>query len=158
MSDTISEGYKSDDIAPSWADRHKEERRNCRVDKMSGSTLVLLAELEEVLLEVDESPSGAEIVSECTRIMKMLLEKNRAYGDSAINPTRCFSKASAIEQINVRLDDKISRLMSAQPDETEDVELDLIGYLVLKQVAIQQQEKENVRSKAKDAANGFGDS
>jgi len=76
------------------------------------------------------------IVEECDRIKVMLLQKNRKYGDSAIHPVRCFSRASPIEQINIRLDDKISRLMSGQEDEDEDVEDDLMGYLVLKRVAL----------------------
>lgn len=71
----------------------------------------------------------------CDEIKNILLEKNRKYGDSALNPKRVFSKASPIEQINVRIDDKISRIMSAQDDDTEDAELDLIGYLILKRVA-----------------------
>lgn len=74
------------------------------------------------------------IISECDRIKEILLEKNRKYGDSAIYPVRIFSQASNIEQINVRIDDKISRIMSAQDDEDEDVETDLIGYLLLKRV------------------------
>lgn len=65
----------------------------------------------------------------------MLLQKNRKYGNSAIDPVRVFSKADAIEQINVRIDDKLSRIQAAQSDEDEDVEKDLIGYLVLKRVA-----------------------
>ena len=71
----------------------------------------------------------------CDEVKNILLEKNRKYGDSALNPKRVFSKASPIEQINVRIDDKISRIMSAQDDDTEDAELDLIGYLILKRVA-----------------------
>ena len=75
------------------------------------------------------------ISAECKRIEEMLLEKNRKYGDSAINPIRMFSKASATEQIRVRLDDKLSRLKNIQADDSEDVILDLIGYLVLMRVA-----------------------
>jgi hypothetical protein len=52
-----------------------------------------------------------------------------------LSPVRVFSKASAVEQINVRLDDKLSRLMSGQLDDTEDVELDLVGYILLKRIA-----------------------
>ena len=74
------------------------------------------------------------IRDECQKIMDKLLEKNRKYGDSAIKPVRVFSKADPAEQINVRLDDKISRIMSGQADEDEDVEFDLIGYLILKRV------------------------
>ena len=74
------------------------------------------------------------IRDECKQIAEALIEKNRKYGDSAINPVRIFSKADPAEQINVRLDDKISRIMSGQADEDEDVEFDLIGYLILKRV------------------------
>lgn len=72
----------------------------------------------------------------CNEIKDLLLSKNRKYGDSALNPTRIFSKANNLEQINVRIDDKLSRIASRQNDEDEDVELDLIGYLILKQVAL----------------------
>lgn len=84
---------------------------------------------------VPEPESQGLIREECNHIMTVLLNKNRKYGDSAIHPRRLFSKADAIEQINVRLDDKISRLESGQADEDEDVELDIIGYLMLKRVA-----------------------
>ena len=75
------------------------------------------------------------IAEECDNIKEILLEKNRKYGDSAINPCRIFSKADPLEQINVRLDDKLSRIMSGQDDEDEDPELDIIGYLILKRIA-----------------------
>ncbi|TAN59638.1 hypothetical protein EPN18_10065 [bacterium] len=71
----------------------------------------------------------------CDGIKKMLLTKNRLYGNSALNPQRVFSKADTMEQLNVRIDDKISRIKSGQMDDTEDAELDLIGYLILKRVA-----------------------
>jgi len=76
-----------------------------------------------------------EIVEECNAIAEMLCEKNRKYGDSALNPVRVFSRCDALEQINVRIDDKLSRLRSAQSDDTEDAEMDLIGYLILKRIA-----------------------
>lgn len=47
-------------------------------------------------------------------ITKMLIEKNRKYGDSALKPQRIFSKASAVEQIKVRIDDKLSRMKSTK--------------------------------------------
>ena len=82
------------------------------------------------------TPTTADLIaSECDAIKEMLLSKNRKYGDSAIKPKRVFSKASAVEQILVRIDDKLSRIESAQDDEDEDVEKDLIGYLVLLRVA-----------------------
>jgi len=62
----------------------------------------------------------------------MLIDKHKAYGDSAFKPVRVFSKADALEQINVRIDDKISRLCKGNPNDQEDTVLDLIGYLILR--------------------------
>lgn len=70
----------------------------------------------------------------CDEVKDMLLQKNAAYGDSALQPLRIFSSASPIEQINVRIDDKLSRLARGSAA-GEDTELDLIGYLILKRVA-----------------------
>ena len=75
------------------------------------------------------------IIEECNAIQGMLLDKNRKYGDSALSPVRVFSRADTIEQINVRIDDKLSRIRSGQADDDEDAEKDLIGYLILKRVA-----------------------
>lgn len=72
-----------------------------------------------------------EILNQVKEIGKFLIDKNRKYGNSAIQPTRIFSKASDEEQIMVRLDDKLSRLQSGQCDDDEDVILDIIGYLIL---------------------------
>lgn len=71
----------------------------------------------------------------CDEIKELLLEKNRKYGDSAINPIRILSKSSNTEQILVRIDDKLNRIKNAQTDEDEDVITDLIGYFVLYKVA-----------------------
>lgn len=65
----------------------------------------------------------------------LLIAKNRKYGNSALEPKRIFSRASPIEQIKVRLDDKLSRLAAQEDDEDEDVLMDLLGYLVLLRIA-----------------------
>lgn len=62
----------------------------------------------------------------------MLKEKNKKYGNSIVKPTRIFSKASVTEQIDVRIDDKLSRLMYGDGNDTEDTEWDLLGYLIIK--------------------------
>ena len=86
----------------------------------------------------DPEPTVADLIrSECDALCAMLLEKQQKYGNSALDPIRCFSRADPIEQIRVRLDDKLSRLMRGQGIEDEDVELDLMGYLVLLRVARQ---------------------
>ena len=74
-------------------------------------------------------------------LKELLLEKNRKYGDSALSPVRIFSRSDSLEQIRVRLDDKLSRLRNQQSDEDEDVITDLIGYLVLYKVAQMQQRR-----------------
>jgi hypothetical protein len=73
---------------------------------------------------------------ECNALADMLIEKNRAYGNSALEPVRVFSKASPEEQILVRLDDKLSRLARGN-NAGEDVVLDLLGYLVLLRISRQ---------------------
>ena len=66
-------------------------------------------------------------------IKAMLLAKNVQYGDSALQPVRVFSKADTTEQIKVRIDDKINRIVQGNDsmESDEDVIQDLIGYLVL---------------------------
>ena len=76
----------------------------------------------------------ALIGEECDLLKQMLVEKNKAYGNSALDPLRVFSKAEPEEQILVRLDDKLSRLARGSAA-GEDVELDLMGYIVLLRVA-----------------------
>jgi len=76
------------------------------------------------------------IKAECDKIKATLLQKNKEYGDSAVNPLRIFSSADNIEQINVRIDDKLSRLRNkGSKSIKEDTVLDLIGYLILRRVA-----------------------
>jgi hypothetical protein len=76
-----------------------------------------------------------EVRTVCEELVELLVAKNAAYGDSALRPVRVFSRADAIEQLKVRLDDKLSRLARGTGQETEDVEGDLLGYLVLLRIA-----------------------
>lgn len=69
------------------------------------------------------------IKNELRNIEALLLDKNRAYGDSAVNPLRVFGKGDAETLIRARIDDKLSRIANGSTG--EDNELDLIGYLIL---------------------------
>lgn len=69
-------------------------------------------------------------------LLTMLTAKNIKYGDAALNPRQTFSRSSNIELLNVRIDDKLSRIRNRQDDEDEDPEWDLLGYLVLKRIAV----------------------
>lgn len=85
----------------------------------------------ESSIRFDSQIAAQAAISEtCDEIKNMLLQKNEAYGNSAFDPVRLFSKSSAKEQILVRMDDKISRLSRGQAA-GEDVYLDLIGYLII---------------------------
>ncbi len=62
--------------------------------------------------------------------MKLLLEKNRKYGDAALTPLGIFYKGGATNSIKIRLDDKLSRVKNSEKLRKNDVS-DLIGYLML---------------------------
>jgi hypothetical protein len=86
------------------------------------------------------APSGMSIWQTCHSIAQMLIEKNIAYGDSALDPVRIFSKSDPVEQLRVRIDDKLSRLMKGT-DYIGDNDIDdLIGYLVLLKIAKEKNE------------------
>ena len=90
-----------------------------------------------LLVPDDERGRTESLIAEiCNDIRDLLLTKNRAYGNSALNPIRVFSKADAKEQILVRIDDKLNRIKQGKDllDKDEDVIQDLIGYLILLKV------------------------
>lgn len=78
-----------------------------------------------------DAPSGEEIFDVCLNLTELLIAKNVSYGNSALNPTRIFSKSSLEEQILVRIDDKLSRISRGSEYPGDDTLEDLIGYLVL---------------------------
>jgi hypothetical protein len=86
---------------------------------------------------IEKAPAGQEIADACEEIKILLLEKNIAYGNSALSPIRIFSKAETNEQLYVRIDDKLNRLKNNQSYPGDNDIDDLIGYLVLLKVANQ---------------------
>ena len=65
-------------------------------------------------------------------IRDLLITKNNAYGNSALEPINVFSKGSAVDSLCARIDDKLARIKnSGLNDVTEDTLLDLSGYMVL---------------------------
>ena len=79
--------------------------------------------------------AGREIYNACHEIAHMLIKKNKSYGNSALNPVRVFSKAGSREQLYVRIDDKLNRLMKGTEYPGDNDIDDLIGYLILLKVA-----------------------
>ena len=65
-----------------------------------------------------------------TGFTTMLVEKNNRYGNSALNPIHIFYKGSATNSIEIRLDDKISRIRNSGKTNKNDMS-DILGYLIL---------------------------
>jgi hypothetical protein len=84
-----------------------------------------------------------DLIKEVAReIVLLLLEKNKAYGDTANNPPKIFSKLNAVEGLCARIDDKLSRIQNRGiTDATEDTVSDLIGYLILLQVQMRKNQE-----------------
>lgn len=71
----------------------------------------------------------------CNSIAQLLIDKNKSYGNSALEPLNCFYKGDSINSIKVRIDDKLTRIKNGNEFENEDTIKDLIGYLVLLKIA-----------------------
>lgn len=64
-------------------------------------------------------------------LAELLIAKNKAYSNSALDPVRILSKADPLEQLYVRADDKLSRLARGHEYPGDDTLRDLCGYLIL---------------------------
>jgi hypothetical protein len=81
-------------------------------------------------------PFAIQVEEVLEQIQSMLIDKNRKYGNSALEPLGVFSQLSAKEGLLIRIDDKLKRIKngSLQKDD-EDVVNDLIGYLILLKIS-----------------------
>ena len=98
------------------------------------------------------SESEIKISTVCDDIKELLIHKNRKYGNSALKPCRVFSKASAVEQLLVRIDDKLNRIMKGAGllANDEDVVNDLIGYLVLLKIGMNDEKHQEMLNMGKE--------
>ena len=70
-------------------------------------------------------------------IIDLLKQKNKDYGNTALNPPNIFSRLGSKEALCARIDDKLSRIKNKGiNDATEDTVSDLIGYLLLLKMSI----------------------
>ncbi len=90
------------------------------------------------------------IEQECDALKAFLVEKNEAYGNSVAEPVQIFSRVSQLEQIDVRIDDKLSRLMRGKEYAGDDTEKDLLGYLLLKRAVKRYLVEENQHPRHSD--------
>ena len=70
--------------------------------------------------------------------IEMLIDKNESYGDSALNPLGIFGNKDAVTSLGARIDDKLARIRTLGFEGFgEDNVKDLIGYLILLQVELE---------------------
>jgi|TARA_R110000764_G_scaffold56593_3_gene123274 hypothetical protein len=85
-----------------------------------------------VKLEGEDTYSQYKITEVVSQLQELLITKNKAYGNSALEPINIFSKNNAVDSLCARIDDKLSRIKNkGLSDETEDTLFDLAGYLIL---------------------------
>ena len=91
-----------------------------------------------------------KIKLKCQEVKDLLIQKNDAYGDSALNPVGIFSSLKASEAIRIRLDDKLKRIANVGlNDETEDTLMDCAGYMVLLMIA-NDNESNNIQERLRE--------
>lgn len=92
-----------------------------------------LANFIKFMTDLIDYLQEVEIRDQCREIENFLVKKNKSYGSSALRPVRIFSKSNAIEQIWVRLDDKLSRIKrgNMEVESLEDTIRDIAGYCIL---------------------------
>ena len=80
----------------------------------------------------------------CDNTKNLLLKKNEAYGDSALNPLGIFGNGDAVVSLGARMDDKLMRLKSLGINKDSiDTLYDLHGYISLLIIAIERDENIN---------------
>jgi hypothetical protein len=80
-------------------------------------------------IELTETQKNIQKVTKS--MCHLLIEKNRRYGDAALNPRNIFSRLPAGEAIKIRLDDKLGRIVANEGNPRKNDFSDLIGYLIL---------------------------
>jgi len=96
---------------------------------------------KEELMKQEESPKlnfDWHLDKVAKQITDLLKSKNKAYGNTALNPSNVFSKLDSTEAICARLDDKLARIKNKGiNDKTEDTVDDIIGYLLLLKMSME---------------------
>lgn len=108
------------------------------VANFTNASAVSMKDIEEIKTigeELGISSFEQSVRYHTNKIATLLIEKNKSYGDSALNPVRIFSKADRMEQLYTRLDDKLSRVQKGHEYPGDDTIQDIIGYCLLVLIA-----------------------
>lgn len=93
-----------------------------------------------MLLTREESLSqeqfNADVRAVLDEVAEILKRKNIRYGNAALEPKPIFSPLDAVARLQARLDEKLARVAQGlDVADDEDTVVDLIGLLVIYQVA-----------------------
>lgn len=80
--------------------------------------------------EVNTPPASEKIIDVLQSLSDLLQEKNRRYGNSALEPLGIFNKGNSTDGILIRIDDKLQRIKNSSELRKNDV-ADIMGYLTL---------------------------
>ena len=134
LDETINEISNRDD------DEEIYEYKNKIIDLII-TLLILINDRNNETTNLEDEKLNQSLKNYLKEIGTLLIQKNRKYGNAALNPCRIFSKTNKVEQLLVRCDDKLNRIKNRQNDEDEDPIKDLIGYLILILVCFNIEEK-----------------
>jgi hypothetical protein len=88
------------------------------------------------------TPFAEKVLAITDELAELLVTKNQAYGNSALDPIRIFSTSTDPEDgLDVRIDDKLSRIARGHEFQGDDTLKDLIGYLIMKLIYRKQKEE-----------------
>jgi hypothetical protein len=118
-----------------------EETEPKTVEEVEEPTVGTISVPAELIQLIRSTPSGEAILNTAIDLVDFLCRKNLSYGNSALNPMRVFSSADPIEQIKVRMDDKLSRIAHGAEFEGDNDFQDLLGYMLLYFVARREHER-----------------
>lgn len=89
-----------------------------------------------------DTPTQKKIKEVGKEVIDLLIEKNESYGDSALEPANIFAKGDAVGNLCARIDDKLMRIKTQGfRGYGEDNIKDLIGYLILLKIALQNEKE-----------------
>jgi len=117
---------------------YETDRNGYTIDSSINPKMLLS---KEELMKEEESPKlnfDWHLDKVSKQITDLLKSKNKAYGNTALNPSNVFSKLDSTEAICARLDDKLARIKNKGiNDKTEDTVDDIIGYLLLLKMSME---------------------
>ena len=93
-----------------------------------------------------------KIKQKCQLLENLLVRKNDAYGDAALQPLGVFSSCNAVAGIKLRLDDKLKIIANAGlVEDTEDTLIDIAGYIILLMIA-KDNESNNIQKRIREGS------